>query len=63
MVIFNSHAWHGGTLNRTQQPRRALHGYFCRRHHAPQLDQNKYLRPQTRQQLSGAALVVLGIED
>lgn len=63
VVIFNSHTWHGGTRNNTASPRRALHGYFCRRHHAPQLDQNKHLRPETRSQLSDAALVVLGIED
>ena len=62
VVIFNSHTWHGGTLNRTDQPRRALHGYFCRRRHAPQLDQQKYLRPETRAHLSAAALVVLGVE-
>ncbi len=63
VVIFNSHTWHGGTRNNTASPRRALHGYFCRRCHAPQLDQNKHLRPDTREQLSDAALVVLGIED
>ena len=62
VVIFNSHTWHGGTLNRTDQPRRALHGYFCRRHHAPQLDQKKFLRPETAAQLSEAARVVLGVE-
>ena len=62
VVIFNAHTWHGGTLNRTDQPRRALHGYFCRRHHAPQLDQQKYLRPETRAGLSDPALVVLGVE-
>ncbi len=63
VVIFNSHTWHGGTRNNTDSPRRALHGYFCRRHHAPQLDQNRHLRPETREQLSDAALIVLGIED
>ncbi len=62
VVIFNSHTWHGGTINRTDKPRRALHGYFCRRHHPPQLDQKKYLRPETAAQLSLAAQVVLGVE-
>ncbi len=61
VVIFNAHTWHGGTLNQTDQPRRALHGYFCRRHHKPQLDQKRYLRPETSAQLSEAALVVLGV--
>jgi len=61
VVIFNAHTWHGGTLNQTTTPRRALHGYFCRRHHKPQLDQKRYLRPETMAQLSEAALVVLGV--
>jgi hypothetical protein len=61
VVIFNSHTWHGGTLNHTDRPRRVMHGYFTRRYHAPQLDQQKYLRPETWEQLSEAARVVLGV--
>jgi ectoine hydroxylase-related dioxygenase (phytanoyl-CoA dioxygenase family) len=62
VVIFNAHAWHGGTLNTTDKPRRAMHGYFTRRHQRQQLDQTKYLRPETAAQLSEAARVVLGVE-
>ena len=47
VVIFNSHVWHGGTLNSTDQPRRALHSYFCRRNQPQQLDQRAYIRPET----------------
>lgn len=61
VVVVNSHTWHGGTTNRTQGPRRVMHGYFCRRHHTPQLDQQKYLLPATWNQLSPAARVVLGV--
>lgn len=61
VVIFNAHTWHGGTLNCTDRPRRAMHGYFTRRHQRQQLDQQKYIRPETREQLSPAALVVLGV--
>jgi hypothetical protein len=57
----NSHTWHGGTVNRTQGPRRVMHGYFCRRHQPQQLNQQKYLRPTTWDQLSEAARVVLGV--
>jgi hypothetical protein len=39
VVIFNSHLWHGGTLNRTAIRRRALHAYFCRRTERQQVDQ------------------------
>jgi ectoine hydroxylase-related dioxygenase (phytanoyl-CoA dioxygenase family) len=62
VVIFNAHTWHGGTLNTTDSPRRAMHGYFTRRHQPQQLDQKKFLRPETAAQLSEAACVVLGVE-
>ncbi|GAB4457096.1 MAG: hypothetical protein OHK0029_16210 [Armatimonadaceae bacterium] len=61
VVIFNSHTWHGGTLNRTDKPRRAMHSYFTRRHQWQQLDQKKYLRPETREHLSEAAQVILDV--
>jgi len=61
VVVVNSHTWHGGTTNRTQGPRRVMHGYFCRRHQSPQLDQQKFLRPTTWDQLSPAARVILGV--
>lgn len=62
VVVFNAHTWHGGTLNRTDKPRRAMHGYFTRRHQQQQLDQQKYLRQETWDALSPAARVVLGVQ-
>lgn len=61
VVIFNSHTWHGGTLNTTPKRRRAMHSYFCRRDEPQQLDQRKYLRPETDQGLSEAARVILDV--
>ena len=61
VVVFNSHTWHGGTLNRTDQPRRALHSYFCRREQKQQLDQRAYIRPETRTRLSPAAQAILDV--
>jgi ectoine hydroxylase-related dioxygenase (phytanoyl-CoA dioxygenase family) len=61
VVVFNSHVWHGGTRNRTEQRRRALHSYFTRRHQPQQLDQARYLKEDTRQRLSPATRTVLGI--
>jgi len=61
VVIFNAHLWHGGTRNTTRQPRRALHGYFCRRGRKQQLDQRAYLRPETLARLSPAARHILGV--
>jgi ectoine hydroxylase-related dioxygenase (phytanoyl-CoA dioxygenase family) len=60
VVIFNSHLWHGGTLNRTATPRRALHSYFCHRSERQQLDQQRYLRAETRTRLPSPARYVLG---
>jgi ectoine hydroxylase-related dioxygenase (phytanoyl-CoA dioxygenase family) len=60
IVIFNSHLWHGGTLNRTAARRRALHAYFCRRSERQQIDQQRFARLETRARLSAAACYVLG---
>lgn len=62
VVVVNSHVWHGGTTNRTTGSRRVLHGYFCRRKHPQQLDQQKYIRPETWDQLSEAQRVLLVVE-
>ena len=61
VVIFNSHLWHGGTVNVTGQPRRALHSYFCRRGLKQQLDQRAHARPETLARLSPAARYILGV--
>lgn len=47
VVVFNSHTWHGGTLNRTPKPRRAIHAYFARRQQPQQLNQRHNLSPAT----------------
>jgi ectoine hydroxylase-related dioxygenase (phytanoyl-CoA dioxygenase family) len=62
VVVFNSHTWHGGTLNRTDKRRRAMHSYFCRRHQPQQLDQRARLRPETRERLSEAARTILDVD-
>ena len=61
VVVFNSHLWHGGTQNRSDRPRRALHSYFTRRGHGQQLDQKKYIRPQTLAALCPAARFILDV--
>lgn len=61
VVVFNSHLWHGGTLNRTGSQRRAVHSYFTRRGNAQQLDQRKYVRPETLARLSPAARFILDV--
>ena len=61
VVIFNSHTWHGGTDNLTDKPRRSIHSYFCQYDQPQQVDQRRYIRPETRQRLSEAALAVLDV--
>ncbi len=62
VVIFNSHTWHGGTLNRTEKPRRAMHSYFTRREQPQQTNQREWLSAATVQRLSPAARCVLDVE-
>ena len=61
VVVFNSHLWHGGTLNHTDGRRRAMHSYFTRRANGQQLDQKKYIRPETLARLSPAAQFILDV--
>ena len=61
VVVFNSHLWHGGTLNRTSRQRRGVHSYFTRRGNPQQLDQRKYARPETVARLSPAARFILDV--
>ncbi len=61
VVIFNAHTWHGGTLNRSKEPRYGLHGYYCRRDQTQQLVQKDYIRPETYNRLSQAARTILDV--
>lgn len=61
VVIFNSHTWHGGTLNRTDRPRRAMHSYFCRRDQPQQTDQRASLDAATVARLSPAERYILDV--
>lgn len=61
VVIFNSHLWHGGTLNSSPNRRRAMHSYFCRRDQKQLLDERQYIRPETYNRLSEAARYILDV--
>ncbi len=61
VVVFNSHLWHGGTQNRSDRPRRALHCLFTRAGNQQQSDQKKYIRPQTLAGLSPATRFILDV--
>lgn len=51
VFIFNSHVWHGGTTNQTDQVRRSIHSYFCTREQPQQIDQKKYITEETLQRI------------
>lgn len=61
VFVFNAFTWHGGTVNRSDSPRRALHCYYCRRDLTPQTDQRGLFRPETDARISQAQRVVLGV--
>jgi ectoine hydroxylase-related dioxygenase (phytanoyl-CoA dioxygenase family) len=60
-VVFNAHLWHGGTANRTDRPRRALHAAFVRREQRQQTVQRDYLRPETLKQLTSSQRYLLDV--
>jgi ectoine hydroxylase-related dioxygenase (phytanoyl-CoA dioxygenase family) len=45
VVVMNAHMWHGGTENRSRNPRRALHAFYCRAD-KPQQQYQKALIPE-----------------
>ena len=63
VVIMNTHAWHGGTANRTGNHRRALHGFYCRFDKPQQQYQKRLLRPETQAALPAGLRKLLAIDD
>lgn len=61
VVVFNSHTWHGGTVNRTDRHRRAIHSYFVRRDMPQQTDQKKWIRQETLDRISDGARWLLDV--
>jgi ectoine hydroxylase-related dioxygenase (phytanoyl-CoA dioxygenase family) len=63
VVVMNSHLWHGGTANRTDRRRLAMHGFYCRWDKPQQQYQKPLLRPETLAALSPAARHILALDD
>ena len=61
VYIFNSHVWHGGTLNVTEKDRRSIHSYFCARDQPQQLDQQKYITEETKQRIGEKGRGILDV--
>jgi ectoine hydroxylase-related dioxygenase (phytanoyl-CoA dioxygenase family) len=62
VIVFNAHAWHGGTMNRSGDRRRVMHAYFTAREHRPQLDHRAYVRLATYRRLSEAQRWLMDVE-
>lgn len=63
VVVMNTHLWHGGTANRSDKPRRALHSFYCRRDKPQQQYQKQLLRPETQERLSPDLRWLLALDD
>jgi len=63
LVVMNSHLWHGGTANRTDRARLAMHAFYCRWDKPQQQYQKALLRPETQAGLSPAERVLLALDD
>ena len=61
VFIFNSHVWHGGTTNLTSRDRRSIHSYFCSRDQPQQIDQQRYIKEETRQRIGAKGCWVLDV--
>lgn len=62
-VVMNAHLWHGGTANRTDKQRRALHAFYCRRDKPQQQYQKQLLRPETQARLTQQLRWLLALDD
>jgi len=63
VVIMNAHMWHGGTANRTDRCRRALHAFYTRNDKPQQQYQKALLRPETVAALTPLQRRLLAIDD
>lgn len=63
VVVMNAHMWHGGTANRTDRPRRALHGFYCRNDIAQQQYQKALIPPDVQERFSPEVRAVLALDD
>lgn len=63
VAVMNAHLWHGGTANRTDKPRLALHGFYCRRDQPQQQYQKRLLSAGVQQGLSAELRWLLALDD
>ncbi len=63
VIVMNAHMWHGGTANRTDQPRRAMHGFYARWDKPQQQYQKLLVRTEIQERLPAAVRKLLALDD
>jgi ectoine hydroxylase-related dioxygenase (phytanoyl-CoA dioxygenase family) len=63
IAVMNAHTWHGGTANRSDAPRLAMHAFYCRRDKPQQQYQKQLLRPEVQASLSPQLRALLALDD
>ncbi len=63
VAVINTHAWHGGTANRSGGPRRCLHAFYTRWDKPQQQFQRQLLSEETKASLTPAERELLAIDD
>jgi ectoine hydroxylase-related dioxygenase (phytanoyl-CoA dioxygenase family) len=63
VVVMNAHMWHGGTANRTDRQRRAMHVFYTRWDKPQQQYQKRLLRAETQARLGVEARRLLALDD
>lgn len=61
VMIYNAHAWHGGTTNNMGTRRRVLHSLYIDREDMQQQDQCKWLKSETASRLTPAQKWLLDV--
>ena len=63
IAVMNAHTWHGGTANRTDRPRLAMHAFYCRRDKPQQQYQKRLLDPEVQAGLGPELRALLALDD
>jgi ectoine hydroxylase-related dioxygenase (phytanoyl-CoA dioxygenase family) len=63
VAVMNAHMWHGGTANKTQAPRLAMHGFYCRGDKPQQQYQKALVRPEIQAGLTSGVRAILALDD
>jgi ectoine hydroxylase-related dioxygenase (phytanoyl-CoA dioxygenase family) len=63
VVVMNAHLWHGGTENRTDAPRRALHAFYSRWDIPQQQYQKRLIPAELQDRFAPELRKILALDD